>query len=563
MGRERKFKGTNAEQALARFLCDITESLGLDTVNKVAERFPCVGGRTKWAEYLNGSKLIPKDLLGKVLIEVRRTRPEHRRESLITEAHTLWKSAATDTVSPLDGTGTELVSVYRKLAENAEALRKAQEVELRSERVISRMNERAGQQEIRIADLERDLEHLQEKERGQVAHRLEQTRFRLTRIDYELEHARSDRYTVEQARRVLLREQQEIRLEFERLQQDANNLGLFVTEPTILPELLAPQLPAEEIDRAVDEELDLIGTDRKQRGLMLSEVLEQASVEPETEKDGLRFLLGTVVTEHTSGPGPSSQASTSAPSEVVPELSKTTSDNPATSDDTPAHSPVVPPKQWAVRRKIIFSGLAIAFACVTVVFINVAQGGDGASTQGSDGASTQGSDGASTQGSDDLSTQGGDDIEIAKQCFTRDGPWKLHQKTGAPTAAHNVKIYFAGSSTFVFNVDGTGVRIDKNLKEITNFESMVSPFKDWAPVRVDQDGKIEFHYSFKKDKGNLKLIFTKQKGKITREELDNYGRLSSTSLKLADSTFSCTDEVLTITTAIDGSRSDSYIRSLT
>lgn len=40
MGRERRFKGTDAEIALARFLCETTDSLGLDTVDKVVRRFP-------------------------------------------------------------------------------------------------------------------------------------------------------------------------------------------------------------------------------------------------------------------------------------------------------------------------------------------------------------------------------------------------------------------------------------------------------------------------------------------------------------------------------------------
>jgi hypothetical protein len=335
MGRKREFKGTAAQQAMARFLVDVTDSLGLDTTAKVAERFPRGGGRSKWAEYLNGSKVIPADLLGQVLMEVRRARPDRWRAELITEANTLRKNAE-GTASPQDSAGTELISVYRKLAENAEALRKAQEVEMRSEHVIARMNQRAAQQEMRIAGLEREVEHLQEKEREQVTHRLEQARFRLTRIEDELERARSDRYTVEQARRVLLREQQEIRRDFERLQQVADDLGLVETEPTSLPELLAPQLPDEETDRAVDEELDLISTDRKQREAMLSKVLEQAGVEPEMEKDSLRFLPGTVVAEHTAAPGTASRA----PPRLRPRLSGNCPGQPWTTL-RPATTPVV------------------------------------------------------------------------------------------------------------------------------------------------------------------------------------------------------------------------------
>ncbi|MEE1943076.1 hypothetical protein V1L54_27340 [Streptomyces sp. TRM 70361] len=60
MGRKREFKGTAAQQAMARFLVDVAESIGLDTTAKVAERFPRAASRSTWAEYLNGAKLIPR-----------------------------------------------------------------------------------------------------------------------------------------------------------------------------------------------------------------------------------------------------------------------------------------------------------------------------------------------------------------------------------------------------------------------------------------------------------------------------------------------------------------------
>ncbi|MFD4764712.1 hypothetical protein ACFWOJ_39785, partial [Streptomyces sp. NPDC058439] len=75
MGRERTFRGTDAGIELARFLCRITEDHGLDTVAKVAARFPTGASRSRWAEYLNGSSLIPRHLLGEVVKELGRTQP--------------------------------------------------------------------------------------------------------------------------------------------------------------------------------------------------------------------------------------------------------------------------------------------------------------------------------------------------------------------------------------------------------------------------------------------------------------------------------------------------------
>lgn len=369
MGRKREFKGTPAQQAMARFLVDVTESIGLDTTAKVAERYPVRGGRSKWAEYLNGSKVIPADLLGQVLTEARRARPDRwRRAELFVDANELRKKAER-AASSQDSAGTELISL-KKITENVEALRKIHEVEMRSERVISRMTQRAGQQEMRIAGLKRELEHLQEKEREQVTHRLEQARFRLTRIEDELERARSDRYTVEQARRVLLREQQEIRREFERLQQEADDLGVVETEPMSLPDLFAPQLPDEETDRAVDEELDLISTDREQRGVLLSEVLEQASVGPDMEKDSsLRVFPGTVIAEPAPPIDTPDAAPLPAALRTTTELSRTTPDNPATRNSGSTLSPGGPGRRFKARHKIALAGLALAVAGLAAPFV--------------------------------------------------------------------------------------------------------------------------------------------------------------------------------------------------
>lgn len=363
MGRKREFKGTPAQQAMARFLEDVTERAGLDTLAKVVEGFPRSGSRSTWAEYLNGSKLIPKDLLGQVLMEVRRRRPDHWRESLVTEAHALWKGANEDTVSSQDSADTELVSVYRRLAENADALRKAQEVEVRSERVIRLMNQRAGQQELRIADLEREVEHLEEKEREQATYRLEQARFRLTRIEDELERARSDRYTVEQAQRALLREQQDLRREFEQLRQVAADLDFPETEPTRLPDLLTLEVSEEEADRAVDEELDHVGTDREERGLLLSDVLGHTGAESR-EEDGV--LAGTVVISPSAAPEPADQPDSAKPtSEVVQGLSRTTPDNPATSRNVSLSEPGTRTKRRAavlVGALVVVLGAAVPSA---------------------------------------------------------------------------------------------------------------------------------------------------------------------------------------------------------
>lgn len=351
MGRERRFKGTDAEIALARFLCETTDSLGLDTVDKVVRRFPRGGSRSTWAQYLNGATVIPRPLLREVLQELRRTRPGSWSGHVLVEANKLWKAAAEGTPPPQGSSSTELVSLYRRLTETTEALNKAQAVAANTERVIPQLLQLSGRQETKISELTYEVEQLRERERTQAAQRLEQAQFRLARIQAELERARNDRYTAEQAQAVLVREQQEARREIERLQQAAADLDQTGAEPTLLPQRAPePAISDEEFDHGVDEQLDLIITDREERGAMLYEVLEQARMEPETEEDGSRIIPGTVITEPAPAPGHASRPASPAPSETVQGLSRTTSDNLAAGYGTPAHGPAASPKWWKTRR---------------------------------------------------------------------------------------------------------------------------------------------------------------------------------------------------------------------
>ncbi|AKH83531.1 hypothetical protein AA958_16435 [Streptomyces sp. CNQ-509] len=532
MGRERQFKGTDAEIALARFLCDITESLGLDTVKKAAGHFPHIGSRSTWAEYLNGAKRIPQPVLRDVLQELRRMRPDKWSGRLLVEANALWKAAAEGTPPPQDSSSSELVSLYRRLTETTEALYKAQSVAMNSESVIRLLLQFAGWQERRVADLAHEVEQLRERERAQAARSLDRARFRLSRVQAELERARSDRYTAEQAQTTLMREQQEIYRDFEQLQQAASDPDI---EPTLLPERAPePQMSDEEIDRRMDEQLDLIGTDREQRGVMLSEVLEQSGLDPETEEDGPRILRGTVVTEHTPAQGP---APLPARSEAVQELSRTMSDGPPTGNETFAHGPSAPSGQWRTRRKLAFGGLAIALVGAAVLVAYAVQGGDAAGPGG------------------------GDATSAAQRCLARPGSWKLKQMTEEPHDAHSVNISFTGSSVFTFHADGTGTRVDQALKTTTSYEEIEENTAPWAPIHGKQNGTIAFRYGIKEDETGLMVTFIQKKGKITQYTNGDGVDPSRSNLKLSDGFFSCADDVLTISWGGVGGRSDTYTLS--
>ncbi|MDQ0780039.1 ABC-type amino acid transport substrate-binding protein [Streptomyces aurantiacus] len=335
-GRSREFHGSDAEQALARFLVDITKKAGLDTVAKLAERFPRGGSRSTWADYLNGKKLIPQRLLGQVLQEFRNQQPDHWNSQLITRANRLWKDAANGN-APSDDASTELLSLHRRLHETQDALVKAQAVTVDSERVIRLLLQFSSWQETRIASLTREVSHLRDIERARSAHYLDQARFRLSRIQTELDRARSDRYTAEQAQTVLLRERREVLREIEALQRNApvqDGSGDKAWTPAPLPvPAHGNALSEEEADREMDERLDLVHNRSEEREELLSQVLRQADMTPGTAQKGPRTVPGTLIGEGTQQseasplPGPASP-------DAADGLSRTTHDNTTTSENS-------------------------------------------------------------------------------------------------------------------------------------------------------------------------------------------------------------------------------------
>ncbi|OKI49461.1 hypothetical protein AMK17_38115 [Streptomyces sp. CB00072] len=381
-GRNRKFHGTDAEIALAIFLTEISKSAGLSTVAKLAERLPQGGSRSTWADYLNGNKLIPKRQLNELLQELRRQRPDSWNSQLITKANRLWKDAESG-ATPSDGSSTELISLHQRLHKSQEALFKAQAVTVGSESDIRLLLQFSGQQETRIAALTREIAHLQDKERASAAHQLDQARFRLSRIQTELERARSDRYTAEQAQTVLLREQREVLREIEALQQATSapdRLDDRTWAPALLPTFVAgPKLSDEEIDREMDERLNLIRAGGEEREALLSEVLRQADMDTETAETGPPDLPGTVIREdfQHSDPAPPPSASPTLP-RTTSKLSTTTPDNTNTSKNAVA-------QRLKLRRAAGFSA-AVVLTSLLVWGTYSAFSGSGGASPGASGS---------------------------------------------------------------------------------------------------------------------------------------------------------------------------------
>lgn len=325
-GRPRTFRGGPRANELARFLGEVGDRHGLKTAS-FASLAPQGPGKSVWAEYLNGSKIIPAKLLGEVL---QRVAGDDRRllQRYLTEGKRLRDAAEAESRNPStarEATAGDIERVYQRLDEAQARMFKAQEIAEESRRIVNHLIPMGVLLQSRIDQLEQERVQQRELDRGETELRLSQTRHRLERMESELAKAQHDRYTAEQARAALTREALLAREEIERLRRKAADLDLDAGDPPASVVLAAPPEPTME---DIDDQLDLIASNRFQREEELADLVEASGIEPDDPAMGPTVVAGSVV--------PSARR----PDEE--ELSGTTSENSLTSASEPVPAPAPP-----------------------------------------------------------------------------------------------------------------------------------------------------------------------------------------------------------------------------
>ncbi|MFD3923889.1 hypothetical protein [Streptomyces sp. NPDC058595] len=349
---------------LATYLAGLGARMGLRTTASFAEHFP--GSSTLWAEYLNGSKIVPAHTLGLVVRKLYGA-DERKMQQTLTHAKQLHREAENEAARPAGGgeaqvAARELIAVQQHLVETTEKLAKANEVAERTRSVIPTLLAMYARVESSVRELTTQRNNSHALKRAETEARLDKARLRLERTEKELERARQHRYTAEQAQRALLIEAEEARRELEELRRKAADLNLGDTDSPEQHRLPAQQEidPGDDDDFAdYDDALERITSEGEERERDLADITEHTGTPmPEPQARGPQIITGTIIPTPRDPAHPDNgEDRSNGPSEADPDDPQPTPDadntkNAATSGtDYPAPGPSTWHNNWPTNWK--------------------------------------------------------------------------------------------------------------------------------------------------------------------------------------------------------------------
>ncbi|WP_327260796.1 hypothetical protein OG444_04150 [Streptomyces sp. NBC_01232] len=217
MSPQREIDEETAAGRLALFLVALTRGT---SVRELADRF----GRSSssWGNYLNGSQLIPKTLVGK-LVEAF-TQQGVRRSTAFVRALELWNAAdAERRASRLPG-GGELVRQHQRRDDALQQVIKYQALAANAEKHLAELRPMLAYTQSRLENAELQLKLGGERERARVERRLGQAKERLSRVQVQQERARTRRMTAEEQQEFWMAEALVAQEEISRLEREAQDL---------------------------------------------------------------------------------------------------------------------------------------------------------------------------------------------------------------------------------------------------------------------------------------------------------------------------------------------------
>ncbi|WP_331747140.1 hypothetical protein OG365_39840 (plasmid) [Streptomyces sp. NBC_00853] len=217
MSPQREIDDETAGGRLALFLVALTRGA---SVRELADRF----GRSSssWGNYLNGSQLIPKPLVGK-LVEAF-TPPGVRRSTALVRALELWKAADAERRSGRLPGGGELVRQHQRRDDALQQVIKYQALAANAEKHLAELRPMLAYTQSRLENAELHLKLGGERERARVERRLGQARERLSRVHVQQERARTRRMTAEEQQEFWMAEALVAQEEIRRLEREAQGL---------------------------------------------------------------------------------------------------------------------------------------------------------------------------------------------------------------------------------------------------------------------------------------------------------------------------------------------------
>ncbi|MFD4939010.1 hypothetical protein [Streptomyces virginiae] len=217
MSPQREIDEETAAGRLALFLVALT---GGTPVRELADRF----GRSSssWGNYLNGSQLVPKPLVGK-LVEAFAP-PGVRRNTASVRALELWKAADAERRAGRIPGGGELVRQHQRRDDALQQVVKYQALAANAEKHLAELRPMLAFTQSRLENAELQLKLGSERERARVERRLGQAKERLSRVRVQQERARTRRMTAEEQQEFWMAEVLVAQEEISRLEREAQDL---------------------------------------------------------------------------------------------------------------------------------------------------------------------------------------------------------------------------------------------------------------------------------------------------------------------------------------------------
>ncbi|MFB6823353.1 hypothetical protein ACFCXA_17405 [Streptomyces virginiae] len=217
MSPQREIDEETAAGRLALFLVSLTRGT---SVRELADRF----GRSSssWGNYLNGSQLVPKLLVGR-LVEAF-TPPGARRGTASVQALELWTAADAERRAGRLPGGGELVRQHQRRDDALQQVVKYQALAANAEKHLAELRPMLAYTRSRLENAELQLKLGGERERARVERRLGQARERLSRVHVQQERARTRRMTAEEQQEFWMAEALVAQEEISRLEREAQDL---------------------------------------------------------------------------------------------------------------------------------------------------------------------------------------------------------------------------------------------------------------------------------------------------------------------------------------------------
>ncbi|MBT2454889.1 hypothetical protein [Streptomyces sp. ISL-86] len=242
MAPQREIYLDTAGGRLAAFLVDLTSDT---SVRKLAARF----GRSSssWGNYLNGSKLIPKQLVGRLVESFTPHGPARNTKAL--RALELWNAADAErrAASSPSGAG-ELVRQHQRRDDALQQVIKYQALAANADKHLAELRPMLAYTQSRLENAELQLKLGGVRERARVERLLGQARERLGRVRIQQERARGRRMTAEEHQEFWMAEVLRAQEEISRLEHEAQDL-------VVVPAALLEPVDRDATD-AVDDDSD-------------------------------------------------------------------------------------------------------------------------------------------------------------------------------------------------------------------------------------------------------------------------------------------------------------------